>query len=450
MPPLPPFADVGEAYDAALALLTDSLAETHAAGGTEGLPPQDRLLLDVLHAELVRTCAALINKGWRSCPVSREALIVWSRHATEAREVLAGVAPAPGPEPSADARIEADRSRKVPGRLLRSDSLQAPVLGARRTLTSLLGGLPHRQLDEVCASLLGGRPPKKAAAVALLRDAMLGDDALLRALSGLSGDAYALLQRVVAAGGEVPLARLSLGWGPPWQHSVRMPVTPLALLQSRGMVFVGWDNALQDVLVVVPAELRSPLAPTPWRRAVAPPALVELHVELAELEPPVWRRIQLSGDASLFDLHCAIQAAFGWRNMHLHSFRDADDPWTVDDAFFAALDEDDPAVAGERERFVVDALPEVGARLVYWYDFGDDWVHRIERVAASSSCIAGPRRLVGGAGVGPPEDCGGAPGYARCVAVATGRARDPGLKRWLRGWHPGSFDLKTAQRRFHR
>lgn len=450
MPPLPPFASIAEAYDASLSLLSDSLARTHAAGGLGGLRSQDRFLLNVLHSELVRTCAALINKGWRSCPVSRDALIEWSRHAVEAREVLAGGSPAAAPPLSADARIEADGSRRVPGRFRSVEPVRAPVFGARRTLKSLLGGLPALQLRGLSLNLLRGWAPQKADTVRQLNDALLGDDGLARARSMLSGDAHALLQRLLAAGGELPLAGLSRGLGPLWQHSGPEPVTPLALLQSRGLVFMGWDQVQQDVLVVVPAELRRLLAPPPWRRDTPSPPLIELHVELSDLVPAIWRRVRLPGTATLFDLHYAIQAAFGWRNMHLHTFRDAVDPGgsgVGSRGMPGGREADGP---GEAEVFVAEALPAVGARLLYWYDFGDDWVHVVERVAPTADSLQGPRLLVDGERAGPPEDCGGLPGYDHCVAVATGRERDPGLKHWLQGWHPEAFDLHAAQRRFRR
>lgn len=263
--PLPPFASVGDAYDAALALLTDSLERTWAGGGLASLGPQDRLLLDVLHMELVRTCAALVNKGWRSSPVSREALVLWSRHATEAREGLRGVAPAGDPPPAPDALIEGNRSRAVPGRLRGVEPLDVPVLGVPRALRSLLLGLPSPCLARVGLNLLAGPPPVGAEVVSLATAALLAPDGLSRVLAGLGPDAMLLLQGLRDAGGELPLASLSLGLGPVWQEAGQRPTTPLAELQCRGLVFVGWDDVQQDVLVVVPPEVNRLLAPSPGR-----------------------------------------------------------------------------------------------------------------------------------------------------------------------------------------
>ena len=39
-----------------------------------------------------------------------------------------------------------------------------------------------------------------------------------------------------------------------------------------------------------------------------------IDVRLREVEPPIWRTIELSGSSTLEDLHYAIQVAMGWSN----------------------------------------------------------------------------------------------------------------------------------------
>ena len=48
--------------------------------------------------------------------------------------------------------------------------------------------------------------------------------------------------------------------------------------------------------------------------------LFELDVRLREIEPPIWRTIEMPGSSSLEDVHYAIQVAMGWTNSHLHQF----------------------------------------------------------------------------------------------------------------------------------
>ena len=56
--------------------------------------------------------------------------------------------------------------------------------------------------------------------------------------------------------------------------------------------------------------------------------ILQIRVELQEIEPLVWRRLQVPGDYTFWDLHVAIQSAFAWMDKHLHEFR----PWDDDDA----------------------------------------------------------------------------------------------------------------------
>jgi len=52
--------------------------------------------------------------------------------------------------------------------------------------------------------------------------------------------------------------------------------------------------------------------------------LFELDVKLQEIEPPIWRTIEVPGAWSLEDVHFAIQVAMGWTNSHLHQFKIGD------------------------------------------------------------------------------------------------------------------------------
>ncbi|OLC17955.1 MAG: hypothetical protein AUH29_00355 [Candidatus Rokubacteria bacterium 13_1_40CM_69_27] len=48
--------------------------------------------------------------------------------------------------------------------------------------------------------------------------------------------------------------------------------------------------------------------------------MYQLKITLAEVEPPIWRLIQVSGSVTLDRLHTVIQKAMGWRDAHLHEF----------------------------------------------------------------------------------------------------------------------------------
>jgi hypothetical protein len=38
----------------------------------------------------------------------------------------------------------------------------------------------------------------------------------------------------------------------------------------------------------------------------------QLHIRLAYIEPPIWRRILVSGQVTLFSLHRILQVVMGW------------------------------------------------------------------------------------------------------------------------------------------
>ena len=49
-------------------------------------------------------------------------------------------------------------------------------------------------------------------------------------------------------------------------------------------------------------------------------SIYQLKVTLKHSKPPIWRRIQVKEDATLYKLHQTIQVAMGWTNSHLHQF----------------------------------------------------------------------------------------------------------------------------------
>jgi hypothetical protein len=176
------------------------------------------------------------------------------------------------------------------------------------------------------------------------------------------------------------------------------------------------------------------------RRVKLPPVMLQLHIELADVRPRVWRRLLVPETITLSKLHRVIQAAFGWCDMHLHEFtaRDGQRYGTSDPTYDAP-----GAVASERTRLTT-AL--VGARTMeYLYDFGDSWDHRIkvEKSYAPDPQIKLPW-CIDGAGATPPEDCGGAPGYEDFVQAMTDPANPEheAIVQWigLRTWDPNRFD----------
>lgn len=171
----------------------------------------------------------------------------------------------------------------------------------------------------------------------------------------------------------------------------------------------------------------------------ASPEALQLKVVLADVRPPIWRRLQVPSGFTLARLHRVIQLAFGWEDCHLHRFCIRDEEFGPEDPDF------DGGIRSERV-----ALRDLGlrarAKFSYEYDFGDGWEHgvTVEKVLVPESPLAAPVCLAGERAC-PPEDCGGPWGYQELLAAVA----DPGhpahedRTEWLGPgpWDAEAFDL---------
>lgn len=181
-------------------------------------------------------------------------------------------------------------------------------------------------------------------------------------------------------------------------------------------------------------------------RIKAAPKILQLHIELRGTKPKVWRRVLVPETITLQKLHWVIQAAFGWGHAHLHEFIAGDgERYGTPDP-----DYDDPGSVSSENTRLTTALRR--STLSYVYDFGDDWVHRIqvEKTLPGDPLFTLPF-CVGGACATPPEDCGGVPGYADFVR-ALADPNDPEhehLAEWIgvTSWDPKFFDSIAANDR---
>jgi len=171
-----------------------------------------------------------------------------------------------------------------------------------------------------------------------------------------------------------------------------------------------------------------------------------VKVTLLGTRPPVWRRILVPRDITLQHLHRTLQTVMGWTNSHLHQF-------VVQRQTFS-----DPRsrvgtkVANENRTRLGELIWTVGASLLYEYDFGDGWQHKLllqEVLTGDESfqqiCVAGKQCC-------PPEDCGGPRGFAELLN-ALRDANHPGHEEvceWLGDYVPESFSADEINRRLRR
>lgn len=183
----------------------------------------------------------------------------------------------------------------------------------------------------------------------------------------------------------------------------------------------------------------------PYAARTAADAILRLKVTLAEIEPPVWRCLLVPAGVTLAKLHRALQDAMGWTNSHLHCFEVAGRRIGM-----VGVEEDSPELEDERRVRVSNVLPEKGAKLVYRYDYGDDWEHvvEVEDVTSPDHCLSYPL-CIAGARACPPEDCGGPFSYGEFLEALGNPEHEEHdqILTWVGGHvDPDSFDVNAVNR----
>jgi Plasmid pRiA4b ORF-3-like protein len=160
---------------------------------------------------------------------------------------------------------------------------------------------------------------------------------------------------------------------------------------------------------------------------------------LQDIQPTVWRRIQVWEDITMGKLHEILQIVMDWEDYHLHEFR-------IGRRLYSVPDPDDDmherTVIDERRERLCDAVPRVGTQFLYLYDFGDNWRHDLlleaiimpESLTIYPRCIAGERRT-------PPEDVGGTPGYEEYLEAIVDPEHEEheNVLRWRGAFDPETF-----------
>lgn len=177
-----------------------------------------------------------------------------------------------------------------------------------------------------------------------------------------------------------------------------------------------------------------------------------LKVTLRGSRPPIWRRIQVDADVTLFRLHQILQVVMGWTDSHLHQYRRGSIYYGQPDLEIGMRREN------ERRIRLNEVLRKPKDRMVYEYDFGDGWEHDVVLESTDVVAEGGPSvRVLAGKGACPPEDVGGIGGYY-CFLEAIQDPKNPehrDMLEWGGPFDPIAFDMeeindyfqKTRQRR---
>lgn len=169
------------------------------------------------------------------------------------------------------------------------------------------------------------------------------------------------------------------------------------------------------------------------------PEFYQIHIELAGLQPPVFRDVIVPNTISLDRLHDVIQIVMGWEDAHLHMF-------SIDGKTYTENPEMPEDGAEEADVILGTLVNKAGMKFSYTYDFGDDWLHTLtvqkilpklpEELNLPVSCINGSRCC-------PPEDIGGPPGYELFLDVLANK-KHPEYKHfveWMGATDDGKIDF---------
>lgn len=172
--------------------------------------------------------------------------------------------------------------------------------------------------------------------------------------------------------------------------------------------------------------------------------IATVRIELEDSEPLIWREVEVPTSITLKVLHDIVQATIGWMDYHFWEF-------VIDGRSYGLpMDEDwgtAPRKVAARVR-LRDVLAPGGTTIAYTYDFGDSWEHRliVSDVRPGAPGTAYPR-FVAGERNGPPEDCGGTPGFYEMLDARADPAHPDHaeISDWLDDYDPDEFDPRPIQ-----
>jgi hypothetical protein len=172
---------------------------------------------------------------------------------------------------------------------------------------------------------------------------------------------------------------------------------------------------------------------------------LQMRIELRDVTPVVWRRLQVPDGITMADLAEILLLAMGWSNVHLHLFE-------VGDESYGAADEDAEEDEIDESSVIVSEVLEDHDQFDFEYDLGDGWGHDvvIEERSASTVDVA---LCTAGENACPPEDVGGPGGYEdflEAIADPAHAEHDEYLE-WVGGsFDPGLFDLAELNEKLRR
>ncbi|BCB05823.1 plasmid pRiA4b ORF-3 family protein [Bacillus sp. KH172YL63] len=163
----------------------------------------------------------------------------------------------------------------------------------------------------------------------------------------------------------------------------------------------------------------------------------------------VWRKIRVPANTTFRGLHTAIQAAFGWYDSHLHDFTvyEKRKDGSITPSLELVCEEEaltDDCGYPVKMETDYQVKPFLSERIIYTYDFGDNWEHLIELEEVLHDVNSNDPICLDGEGNAPPEDVGSEPGYEQSLSIIQDPAHPEHeeMKEWGKMQGYEEFDLK--------
>ena len=197
-------------------------------------------------------------------------------------------------------------------------------------------------------------------------------------------------------------------------------------------------------------------------------------------KPIIWRRVKVNNNITFETLHYIIQTLFNWDNAHLYQFyrfpkneprlfiktekdmefgremgfvgdEDEDDNFDPNDPMSVFLHSRRDIYKLVNKTLLSDILKKEKDYIIYEYDFGDSWEHKIVLEAIDDETLIYPI-CIKGKGKTSPEDCGGIWGYQAMIEVLKAgkpKTEVKNYKEWLSfcgysfPWDENEFDINA-------
>jgi hypothetical protein len=176
--------------------------------------------------------------------------------------------------------------------------------------------------------------------------------------------------------------------------------------------------------------------------------IYQFYAELEDFEPKLWRRFQVAGNISVARLGYILMTLYEMRASHLFAIeherpfltpsgRESSRMELIDRYAIPTDDDlDDFATADATQTKLSRILFDESTRLVFWYDFGDDWrvLLKLEKTFEDKALPGSELpRVLEGAGFGIVEDCGGLDGLEALAAAFEAKSGEDyeDLREWM-------------------